>query len=360
MNNSQAGSLTQLSPETLATTPALAPPPGVTPNPEHPIITLFAGFLCAVVIYIGQILFVAPGGNLGVHQWDLSLAQLFSRRTLIPLFVLSYITHPAFGFVKLSVFMMYLEIFVGLRWMRICVYIGATISSTFYLTLTILVLCLGTPIGGESWQSLLLTSRWKTVKLLAYPSSSVGLAIDIYLFILPLVAVKNLRIPTRKKALMMIGLGTGLLACIASALGIVYRSAVNRSPDTTWWIVPVSIAAMVELFSGIIICCFPSLLLFFRTYSNQFVKMGARLLYWLSCTKYKKSSTPASDSHELDHGAQSPQPIVDNNLYPGLDTRGTLEVTTSDDIECGCSDSTVMQTKFGKDAEGPVDVMAKC
>lgn len=37
MNTSQVDILKQLPPEALATTPALAPPPGIIPNPEHPI-----------------------------------------------------------------------------------------------------------------------------------------------------------------------------------------------------------------------------------------------------------------------------------------------------------------------------------
>ncbi|KAA8570968.1 hypothetical protein EYC84_000343 [Monilinia fructicola] len=341
MNTSQVDILKQLPPEALATTPALAPPPGIIPNPEHPII-------------------VTPGGGVGVHQWDVSLARLLSWRSLIPLYALLYIANPAFGLVKLSIFMMYLEIFVGLRWMRICVYIGATTSCVFYITLTTLVIYFGTPFDDETWQTLLLTSHWETVKVLAYPSGSVGLAIDVYLFILPLVALINLRIPPKKKALTMIGLGTGVLACTASVLGIVYRAALNQSPDFTWWIVPVVIVGLVELFSGIIICCFPSLLLFFRTYSNWFMKMGTLVLYCLPCTKYKKSTATASDSHGSDHSAQSPQPAMDNNLYPGLDTRGALEVMTSGDIECGPLDSTVMQTHCEKAAEGPVDGMAKC
>ncbi|KAI9649567.1 hypothetical protein NHQ30_002147 [Ciborinia camelliae] len=146
---------------------------------------LLAGFLGTVIIYIATILLVTPGGAVPFHEWDFSSVELTSRRSLV-----------------------------------IWVYIGATISSAFYLALTIVTFYLATPFSGETFESLIFSSHWATLKHLAYPSNAVGLGIDIYLFVLPLIAVSNLRIPRKKKALVMIGFGVGLLCRKSNAMAM--------------------------------------------------------------------------------------------------------------------------------------------
>lgn len=118
---------------------------------------------------------------------------------------------PAFGFVKLSIFLMYLEIFEALRWMKICVYIGATFCSAFYLAGTVLLFYLSTPFGSETLATMVFSHRQIMFLRVGVPMAAISLGIDIYLFILPLIAVKSLRIPTKKKILVMVGFTVGLM-----------------------------------------------------------------------------------------------------------------------------------------------------
>lgn len=118
---------------------------------------------------------------------------------------------PAFGFVKLSIFLMYLGIFEALRWMKICVYIGATFCSAFYLAGTILLFYLSTPFGSETFKTVYFSDRQDMFLSVGIPMAAISLGIDIYLFILPLFAVSNLHIPTKKKILVMVGFAVGLM-----------------------------------------------------------------------------------------------------------------------------------------------------
>ncbi|KAK6600347.1 hypothetical protein H4I96_07673 [Botrytis cinerea] len=188
---------------------------------------------------------------------------------------------PAFGFVKLSIFLMYLEIFEALRWMKICVYIGATFCSAFYLAGTVLLFYLSTPFGSETLATMVFSHRQIMFLRVGVPMAAISLGIDIYLFILPLIAVKSLRIPTKKKILVMVGFTVGLIACLGSLLSLIYRVILVRSDDKSWKGSSVVIAILLELFSGVIICCFPSLLLFSAEMTKNLPKWVRQ--YHLAC-----------------------------------------------------------------------------
>ncbi|KAF7925761.1 uncharacterized protein EAE98_006986 [Botrytis deweyae] len=273
------------------------------------------------------LLLVIPGGNIGFHQWDVSLLNIISKRNLVALYMNLIFLQPALGTMKLSIFITYLEIFQGLRWMQICVYIGATFSTAFYLALTIVQFYAATPVGGGRFAKMIFMPRFALLKRITFAVTGIALAIDIYLFVLPLIAVSKLRIPTRRKIFVMIGFGIGLSACICAALSFVYRYIDHWSTDTTWTSLPVIVLTSVELFCGIIIACFPSLLLFFRRHYEHFANAGAALLSWLRCDRHRKSDTTTKESQYSSYPSER-TPAGEVNLYPDLDF-----LTTPGDIE---------------------------
>ena len=68
-----------------------------------------------------------------------------------------------------------------------------------------------TPRRHESWTEEFISDRNARQKTLAVPISSVGLAIDVFLFILPSIAVSNLQMHTMRKLGLMLIFGTGLM-----------------------------------------------------------------------------------------------------------------------------------------------------
>ncbi|TGO10146.1 hypothetical protein BTUL_0143g00170 [Botrytis tulipae] len=260
-----------------------------------------------------------------------------------PFYITAIAVNPAFGLVKLSIFVMYLEIFAGLRWMQICVYIGATFSSAFYLAVTILLFYLATPFGSETFASKLFTPQYAMYIRVGMPTSAISFGIDIYLLVLPLVAVSNLRIPKKQKILVMVGFAVGLLACLGSLLSLIYRVVSVRSNDKSWIGVPVVLVILVELFCGVIIACFPSLLLFARTYRNRFTKVGGTLSNWSCCARHRKSNTTTKNSQDTSCPSER-TPADDKNPYPDLDF-----LTTPGDIERGDLERR-MENRIGRDA----------
>ena len=113
-------------------------------------------------------------------------------------------------FIKITFFFLYLQIFQPLRWMRICAYVGAVLTSSFYLAMTVAQFVSSTPRRGETWLSHLAHEN-SVSRDTAVPQSVVGLAIDIYILILPIIAVSRLQLPTRQKLGVMLIFMTGLL-----------------------------------------------------------------------------------------------------------------------------------------------------
>jgi hypothetical protein len=103
---------------------------------------------------------------------------------------------------KATLFLLHLEIFWPMKWMRFCSFVGLVLSSGFYIAVTTIQFYFATPRNKESWQASLISPR---VRILSVPMSCVGLAIDVWLFVLPLVAVSRLKLERSQK------IGAGLI-----------------------------------------------------------------------------------------------------------------------------------------------------
>lgn len=91
------------------------------------------------------------------------------------------------------------------------IYIGATLSTAFYLGVTIALFVFTTPRPGETWAAAILSKEEQMVSKLAIPVSSMGLVVDILLLILPSLAVYKLQLHTTRKIGLMLIFSTGLM-----------------------------------------------------------------------------------------------------------------------------------------------------
>lgn len=114
-------------------------------------------------------------------------------------------------FVKVTFFLLYLQLFGPMRWLRICAYIGAVFTVIFYFGMAVAQLIFSTPRHGETWLSHQDTHNENLAIAMSVPQSAVGLAIDLYILILPIIAVSQLQLPIRKKVGVMLIFMTGLL-----------------------------------------------------------------------------------------------------------------------------------------------------
>ena len=95
--------------------------------------------------------------------------------------------------------------------MRLSIYIGATLSTAFYIGVTIALYICATPRLGESWLTAFESERQQRMFKLSVPLAWIGLVVDVLLLILPSVAVYKLQLHLKRKIGLMLIFGTGLV-----------------------------------------------------------------------------------------------------------------------------------------------------
>ncbi len=113
-------------------------------------------------------------------------------------------------FTKLTFFLVYLQLFHPFKWLRVCIYIGATLTTIFYVTVEVCWIVWITPRKGQTFASVAVSPAMFKSLLLSVPVAAVGLAIDLYLLVLPITAVMQLQLPTRRKVGVTLMFLTGL------------------------------------------------------------------------------------------------------------------------------------------------------
>ncbi|KAF2475219.1 uncharacterized protein BDR25DRAFT_340071 [Lindgomyces ingoldianus] len=337
----------------LSNTPAIPPPVGVQPNfidPESRKLTqvvttsVILGFM--VIFFINRIytkLFLmkrltwddativlawfscvayyigctwgVERGRIGVHQWNISILQAASMDLLIPAYLISVLTPLTFLFLKSTFFILYLQLFELQNRLRIATWIGLGVTSLTYTILTILVFVYSTPKRGESWLAHQTTPNMHRQLQMSVPQSSIGLVIDLYILLIPIIGVYGLRMSTKRKVGVMLIFLSGLMACICSACSIYYRVVLDHTADTTWHLIPVNIATLSEMFVGMICACMPSAAYAARRENSTYQKL-VRSLYshfdslkssW-NRSKYADSSRGSSQEEKAE--TTHPEPDV--------------------------------------------------
>lgn len=109
--------------------------------------------------------------------------------------------------IKITIFLMYLELFATLKTIRILCFIGIGITATFYIIIITLTALWSFPLSIY-----FVVDNTIKGQLLNLPKGIFGLVIDLYLFLIPLVAVSTLKTTTiRKKLGILLVFSTGVL-----------------------------------------------------------------------------------------------------------------------------------------------------
>ena len=103
-------------------------------------------------------------------------------------------------FIKISFFIMYLEVFRLKRWLRICSLAGCIAVTVFYGSMEVVMLIATTPRRHESWLEAYLAPRHQIMLQINVPQSAAGAVFDVYILALPIIGVWNLQMPRKRKA----------------------------------------------------------------------------------------------------------------------------------------------------------------
>ena len=116
---------------------------------------------------------------------------------------------PALGLIKSSLFIQYYSLFHILRWVRVTVWFGATVSAVFYLAVSIAAFILQSPWPGESLIEDVASWHYFKFSDFDIPTGVIGMLVDWYLLILPIPAVLTLQMSTSRKLGVLVVFMTG-------------------------------------------------------------------------------------------------------------------------------------------------------
>jgi hypothetical protein len=115
--------------------------------------------------------------------------------------------------VKVSVLLLYLQIFGVLKWMRIASIIGIVVITAFHLSMSVSFAAMCAPSTGASQFDFLaafVSDACTRTRILVVLQGVGNVSIDLFLLILPLPAIWRLHMPLQKKlgisAMFLVGL----------------------------------------------------------------------------------------------------------------------------------------------------------
>ncbi len=98
-----------------------------------------------------------------------------------------------------------------MKYLRLCIYSGAILSTVVYWSVSIALFVLASPTPGETWaeKAVLSQTQYSTKANTAIAAG--GLLVDIWLFIIPLVGIYKLQLHRTRKLGLIIMFSTGLM-----------------------------------------------------------------------------------------------------------------------------------------------------
>lgn len=114
-------------------------------------------------------------------------------------------------FVKISFFVMYLNIFGLWRWMKVCSWVGGVLTVGFYGAMIIYIVAYDTPKPHRSFAQHIGAHGFKMAHKVSVPQACINLVLDLYIMVLPLIAVTRLHMSKQNKLSIIFVCMTALL-----------------------------------------------------------------------------------------------------------------------------------------------------
>ncbi|KAE8350515.1 hypothetical protein BDV28DRAFT_162899 [Aspergillus coremiiformis] len=299
----------------LCSIPAAIPPPGQTPNFVDPptlaaatiavsaitiaLATLFTAArlytnirklrwadwfvlisLALSATYTGLILTMVEYSR---HQWDIPI-----------LYAQGVILGPVIFFAKSSIFLMYLQIFTVLKPIRFAIYFGLFFTFILYWVGVPLESYFAAPHVGETWESLLTNGSPHHLIYWGLVQGSLSVALDIYIFILPLPMLSRLHLPRRKRLQVVAIFSTAMMGIVASVIALVFRVRLLTTTDIIWTQSVLFICVIMENNVAIIVSSMP----FFATFiKNNFSESSLVRLFLSKISSHSEDSKSGTAPH---------------------------------------------------------------
>ena len=113
-------------------------------------------------------------------------------------------------FAKLTFFLLYIQIFRPIKWLRYCSYAGAIVNVLFYFSIFVATMAFTAPAPGQTILEAVQSSRQIKALSTSLPVACMSFVLDVYILLLPIAGVSKLQLPLRRKLGVMAVFFTGL------------------------------------------------------------------------------------------------------------------------------------------------------
>ncbi|KAF2966127.1 hypothetical protein GQX73_g7452 [Xylaria multiplex] len=198
------------------------------------------------------------------HIWDVP-ACFFDKSYAQGIFIPAILLQTGAFFAKASIFLLYLQLFTVKKSMRFAIYSGLTFSFFLYGVGVAVATYYETPRNGENWTDIL---DGRTLIPLPWwqAQSALSVALDIYIFILPLPVISRLKMPVRRRIQLVVIFSLALGGIGSSIASLVERIEIAHAYDQTWISAILSLCSAVELNVAIIVGSAPAFAGFARSH----------------------------------------------------------------------------------------------
>ncbi|KAI9818944.1 MAG: hypothetical protein M1832_004112 [Thelocarpon impressellum] len=326
----------------LTQTPALKPPPGVTPNFVDPeshakslvvVCILFSAIsiifvtvrvsikyfsarkldlddwlalvaLSFTTVYAIGIVYSVQYG-IGVHQWNVSVADfmMYLKWYWINaiLYTMCILT------VKLCILTFYVRIFSPVKWFRYACFTVMTIVALYSFAGFFAVIFNCNPIR-KSWTITLKTGHCGVnVTKLAWAGAILNTLTDLAIFLLPLPMVWGLHLPVKQKVGVCLVFMTGLFVCVISMVRLHYTIVFSRVKDQSWGIVEAYQWSDLEMQVGLWTACMPA----FKPVLRYFLSVVPLRSY--ASSRKRSHSSGTSKSSRPTNGSSDDSRLTDGH-----------------------------------------------
>ncbi|CZT21442.1 related to integral membrane protein [Ramularia collo-cygni] len=192
--------------------------------------------------------------GMGRHADSLSVED--HVQSLVWFWASVWVYYLALCFAKLSILIQYLRLFPERKFRAKCfLLIGIVIGWTMFAFFSAVFAC--RPIR-YFWDSSIQGSCLDRLAVW-FANTAVNILTDICTAVLPLPVLKSLNLPKKQRFMLMAVFGLGAVTCIISILRLPALYAVSKTKDTSWDNPLAAIWSSLEVNSGIICSCLPTL-----------------------------------------------------------------------------------------------------
>ncbi|KAI1158000.1 hypothetical protein F5B18DRAFT_642846 [Nemania serpens] len=231
--------------------------------------------------------------NVARHIWDVP-ACFFDQTYAQGIYIPAVLLQTGAFFAKASIFLLYLGLFTVQRPTRLAIYAGIIFAFIIYGAGVAVATYYETPRAGEDWTAVLLDGRSVIPLPWWQAQSALSVALDLYIFILPIPVIVRLRLPVQRKIQLVAVFSLALGGIAASVASLVERIHIAHAYDQTWISVILSLCSAVELNVAIIVGSAPAFAGFARTHLMDLsvVKLLLSSISFTSKSKLYDSEAP--------------------------------------------------------------------